>query len=136
MEEKKFNGAVSELLKGMDGFLTSKTVVGDAVKFDDGTYAVPLMEVSFGVGAGSWGKGNGNDNAGGGFGGKMSPCAVLLIKDGYSKVVSVKEQDAVSKILDMVPDVMDKLTHLKENMDMKKKAEDMMNEDKKEENEK
>ena len=40
----------------MDSFLTTKTVVGDAVKFDDGTIILPLVEVSFGVGAGAFTK--------------------------------------------------------------------------------
>ena len=52
MAENNFNATVEALFKGMDGFLTTKTVVGDAVKFDDGTIILPLVDVSFGVGAG------------------------------------------------------------------------------------
>lgn len=52
MGDNNFNTAVSSLLKGMEGFLTTKTVVGDAVRFDDGTIILPLVDVSFGVGAG------------------------------------------------------------------------------------
>ena len=37
MGENNFKGTVESLFKGMEGFITSKTVVGDAVKFDDGT---------------------------------------------------------------------------------------------------
>lgn len=51
MSEHSFNTTVESLFKGMDSFLTTKTVVGDAVKFDDGTIVLPLVEVSFGVGA-------------------------------------------------------------------------------------
>lgn len=47
-----FSSTVQSLFKGMDGFLTTKTVVGDAVKFDDGTIILPLVDVSFGVAAG------------------------------------------------------------------------------------
>ena len=48
-------------------FLTTKTVVGDAVKFDDGTIILPLVDVSFGVGAGAF-AGDKKNNAGGGMG--------------------------------------------------------------------
>ena len=35
-------------------FITTKTVVGDAVRFDDGTIVLPLVDVSFGVAAGAF----------------------------------------------------------------------------------
>jgi len=41
---------------------------------------------------------------------KMSPSAVLVIQNGATKLVNIKNQDTVTKILDMVPDVVDKIT--------------------------
>lgn len=35
---------------------------------------------------------------------KISPSAVLIIQNGSTKLVNVKSQDAMSKVLDMVPD--------------------------------
>ena len=49
-------------------------------------------------------------SSGGGMTGKITPSAVLVIQDGHSKLISVKGQDSVSKILDMVPDVISKFT--------------------------
>jgi len=109
MAENNFNDTIQSLFKGMDSFLTTKTVVGDAVKFDDGTIVLPLVDVSFGVGAGACSEKEKN-NAGGGIGAKISPSSVLVIKDGSTKLVNVKNQDAVTKILDMVPDVINKFT--------------------------
>jgi len=109
MAENNFNSTVESLFRGMDSFLTTKTVVGDAVKFDDGTIILPLVEVSFGVGAGAF-SGENKNNAGGGMGGKISPSSVLVIKDGSSKLVNIKDQDSVTKILDMVPDLINKFT--------------------------
>ena len=43
-------------------------------------------------------------------GGKMSPSAVLVIQNGATKLVNIKNQDTVTKILDMVPDVVDRIT--------------------------
>ncbi len=109
MSDNNFNATVESLFKGMDSFLSTKTVVGDAVKIDDGTIILPLVEVSFGVGAGAF-AGEKKSNAGGGLGGKISPSSVLVLQNGSSKVVNVREQDSVSKILDMVPDLINKFT--------------------------
>lgn len=38
----------------------------------------------------------------------MQPSAILVIKDGQSKLVNVKNQDGITKILDMVPELIDK----------------------------
>ena len=105
MSEKSMNNnfesTVSSLFKGMDHFISSKTVVGDAITVGN-TIILPLVDVTFGVGAGAASNDKKN-NGGGGLGGKISPSAVLVIKD-------VKNQDAVTKVLDMIPDFVDKFT--------------------------
>lgn len=103
-----FNTTVASLFEGMDGFISTKTVVGEPVTFDD-TIILPLMDVSFGVGAGAF-SGDKKQNAGGGMGAKMSPCAILVISGGITKLISVKNPDTVSKVLDMVPDIINKFT--------------------------
>ena len=110
MAENKndFNETVASLFKGMDSFLSAKTVVGEAIHVND-TIILPLVDVSFGVGAGAF-AGDKKNNAGGGMGGKMSPSAVLVIQNGATKLVNIKNQDTVTKILDMVPDVVDRIT--------------------------
>ncbi len=126
MAENNFNATVEALFKGMDGFLTTKTVVGDAVKFDDGTIILPLVDVSFGVGAGAF-AGEKKNNAGGGMGGKVSPSCVLVIKDGHAKLVNVKNQDVVTKVIDMVPDVLDRFKKDKtEKADMDQKINEVV----------
>lgn len=113
-DNTNFKSTVEELFKGMDGFITSKTVVGDAIHVGD-TIVLPLMDVSFAVGAGA-GQGNSkSQNAGGGMGGKMTPSAVLVISNGSTKMISVKNQDGMSKILDMVPDLVNKFTSKKDD---------------------
>lgn len=39
---------------------------------------------------------------------KMTPSAVLVIHGGTSKLVNIKNQDTVTKILDMIPDLVDR----------------------------
>jgi uncharacterized spore protein YtfJ len=109
MADNTFNSTVESLFHGMENFLTTKTVVGDAVKFDDGTIILPLVDVSFGVGAGAL-EGEKKNNAGGGMGGKIQPSSVLVIQNGVTKLVNVKNQDGITKILDMVPDFLTKFT--------------------------
>lgn len=108
MADNNFNSTVESLFKGMDSFLTTKTVVGDAVKFDDGTIILPLVDVTFGVGAGAYSKEGDKNNAGGGMGGKITPSSVLVIQNGNARLVNVKNQDSITKILDMVPDFVTK----------------------------
>ena len=128
MSETNFNQTVESLFKGMDSFLTTKTVVGDAVKFDDGTIILPLVDVSFGVGAGAF-SGKEKNNAGGGMGGRISPSSVLVIQNGTTRLVNVKNQDVVTKVLDFVPDVINKFTSKSKNNndDIDKKVNDVLN---------
>lgn len=114
--ENQFQGVVDSLLRGMNTVLSTKTVVGEATKIGD-TIILPLVDVSFGVGAGAGNNSQkGSATGAGGLGGKMTPSAVLVIQNGSVKLVNVKNQDTVTKVLDMVPDMVDKfLDKKKEN---------------------
>ncbi|MBQ8279687.1 MAG: GerW family sporulation protein [Roseburia sp.] len=113
MAENNFNTTVESLFKGMDSFITTKTVVGDAIHIGD-TIILPLVDVSFGVGAGALCEDKRN-SAGGGMGGKIMPSAVLVIQNGNTKLVNIKNQDGVTKILDMVPDFVNRFAPKNEN---------------------
>lgn len=116
MTENNFAQVMESLFKGMDAFLTAKTVIGEATKIGD-IIILPLVDVSFGVGAGA-SAGEKKNGGGGGMTGKMSPSAVLVIKpDGSTKLVNVKNQDTMTKILDMIPDLVDKITKKKQGAD-------------------
>lgn len=125
MEEKRstqFTATVESLFKGMDSFITSKTVVGDAINVGDGTVILPLVDVSFGVAAGAFVNGDAKkNNGGGGMGGKIQPSAVIVIKDGNAKLVNVKNQDGLTKILDMVPDFINRFTSKDEDKEDEEK---------------
>ena len=60
-KENNFKDTVNSLFKGMDGFVSAKTVVGDAIHVGD-TIILPLVDVSFGVGAGAF-EGDKKNNA-------------------------------------------------------------------------
>ncbi len=105
-----FNATVSELFKGMDNFITTKTVVGEPTQIGD-VILLPLVEASFGVGAGAFGSSS-KSNAAGGITGKVMPSAVLVIKDGETKLVNIKNQQGVTKLLDMAPDMVNKFSDM------------------------
>ena len=106
---------VENLMKGLDTVLTTKTVVGEATKIGD-TIIVPLVDVSFGIGAGSGNKEKG-DGSGGGLTGKMSPSAVLVISNGTTRLVNVKNTDNLSRALDLIPEIMNKIKPNKDATD-------------------
>ena len=108
MADNSFHTTVESLFKGMDSFITTKTVVGEAIHIED-TILLPLVDVSFGVGAGAFAE-NAKNNAGGGMGGKISPSAVLVISKNGTRLVNIKNQDAVTKIIDMAPDLISRFT--------------------------
>ncbi len=108
MADNTFHTTVESLFKGMDSFITTKTVVGEAIHIGD-TIILPLVDVSFGVAAGVF-SGDKKNNGGGGMGGKVMPSAVLVISNGTTKLVNVKNQDGITKVLDMVPDFVNKFT--------------------------
>ena len=114
MADNNFNSVMTSLLKGVDSVLSTKTVVGEPINVGD-TILVPLVDVSFGLGAGA-GNQDKKSSGGGGVGGKMSPSAILVIQNGKTKLVNIKQQDGLTKILDMVPDLVDKFTHKNDDM--------------------
>ena len=124
-KENQFQGVVDSLLRGMDTVLSAKTVVGAPTQVGD-TIIIPLVDVSFGVGAGA---GNNNQkgtaSGAGGLGGKMTPSAVLIIKDGSTRLINVKNQDTMTKILDMIPDLVDRFTTKKDATVTDKEAEEI-----------
>ena len=110
MADTAFTDSVKELLKGLDGFVSSKTVIGEPITVKDATI-IPFMEVSLGVGAGVYDKkGRGT---GGALGATMIPTAVLILQNGNSKLISIKDQDTVLRVLDMVPEFIDRLKGLR-----------------------
>ena len=122
--DNSISSVMESLMKGVDSVFTAKTVVGEAIKIED-TILIPLVDVSFGIGAGavckggtgtSGGKESKKNSGAGGATGKLSPSAVLLIKNGQTRLVNIKNQDGVTKILDMIPDLVDRFMAPRQEM--------------------
>lgn len=107
-DNKNFISDVEALFRGMERVISTKTVVGEAMKVED-AIIIPLVDVSFGMGVGSSSRDKREGNSGG-MGTKMSPAAILVIQNGVTKLVNVRNQDVVNKALDMVPDLINRFT--------------------------
>ena len=103
MADNSFNANVGSLFQGMEGFI------------------LPLVDVSFGVAAGAFAEPGKKENSAGGMGGKIQPSAILVIRNGETKLVNVKNQDSITKVLDMVPDLLDKYVPSKKEKAQKAK---------------
>ncbi len=101
---KDFNESVKVLFDKVDDLVSTKTVVGDAIQ-SDGITILPLIEVSVGAGVGA----KEGVNAAGGMGARITPTAILVIHAGGVQTINLKNQDAVSKLIDMAPGVVNKL---------------------------
>jgi len=116
MADNNLSGVIDSLLKGMNSVISTETVVGKPTVIGD-TIIVPLVDVNFGCISGSSMNATDKKQSGAGsFWGKETPSAILIIKNGQTKLVNVRNQDALTKILDMVPDLIDKFTTPKEQM--------------------
>ena len=134
MADNNFKGTVEALFHGMDAVISSRTVVGDAIHIND-TIILPLVDVSFAVGAGAFNgdkSGEKKEKGAGGLGGRMTPSAVLVIQNGTTRLVNIKNQDTITKILDMVPDVIDRFTTGKEERMTEKDVMDILDSDEEE----
>lgn len=108
MAENQFTSTLETLFKGMDQFVTTKTVVGEPVQTGD-TIIIPLIDVTCGMAAGAFAEGGKQkQRGGGGMSAKMSPSAVLIIQNGVTRLVNIKNQDAITKVIDMAPDLIHK----------------------------
>lgn len=101
---KDFKESVDVLFNKIEDLVSTKTVVGEAIVIGDITL-LPLIEVAVGAGAGA----KENINAAGGVGAKITPSAVLVIQNGSVQTLNIKNQDAISKLIDMAPGVVNKL---------------------------
>lgn len=100
---------ISETLKtifdGVDVVAASKKVVGEPIVIGN-TTIIPFIETVMGAGVGEYK----DENNAGGMGCKVSPIACLVIQNGVTKLVTIKEQDVLNKALDMLSEFVDRLT--------------------------
>lgn len=116
MAENSFDNLMHSMMQNASTVITSKTVMGDPITVGD-TILIPMNEVTIGCGAGADNSAKKN-NGGGGFHAKMTPSAVLVIRGDNTRVVSIKDQNSISRLIDLIPEVVDKFTARAQAKDM------------------
>ena len=93
------------------------SVIGEPITTPDGTTIIPVSKVSVGFGGGGsdFVNNKGGENPfGGGVGGgvKVTPICFLIVKDGNVRMmpVAAPANTTADRIVEMVPDTIDKLT--------------------------
>lgn len=110
------NETIETLLKKAEEIAKTKTIVGDPIKVGEVTI-IPISKISIGFGAGG-GKNNKNDAIGEGAGGgiNIQPVAIISIYKNSSKLLMLgKKEQTVEKILDLVPNILERFSPKENN---------------------
>ena len=137
--ENKVREDLNGLMQQLESFITTKTVVGEPIHIDQ-TILVPLIDVSFAAASGSTASNkfvekhkekerrvDGGTGAGaGGLGAKVSPSAMLVIQNGTTQLINVRNQDSITKLIDMIPGLVSKVPDLfSKSKDTEQKKDDL-----------
>lgn len=121
------SSTIDEIKKMVD----ANTVVGEAIKTDDGVTIIPISKVSIGYGGGGSDFATKNPNnkenpfgGGVGMGVKVTPVAFLVVKEGSVRMlpVAAPANTTADRLVEMLPDTLDKIASFIDSR-MEKKAE-------------
>lgn len=116
MAERPIEGMMNVTLEKIKELIGTNTVIGDAITVGD-TTILPVSKVTFGFGGGGsdFGAKTTKELFGGGTGAGVSvnPIAFLVIKDGNVRTVQLADHaSTVDRALNMLPEIVDKLSNL------------------------
>ena len=130
--DHKMNHPLSDLMRStmekVHEMVDTNTIIGQPITTPDGVTLIPISKVSlgFGGGGGDYGKGT-KENFGGGAGAgvKIDPVAFLVVRDGVTRVlpVAVPPASTMDRIVDMIPDLLDKVEKFSDKKEAKKQEE-------------
>ena len=118
MESKTpVNESLETLFSHLEKFLKTETVIGEPIVVGE-TTLIPIITVAFGCGGGGGGgkdeKGNDGMGTGVGVGAKISPDAVIVIRQDTVTMLPVKNRSNLEKLVGMVPEIVKKIKLKKE----------------------
>jgi uncharacterized spore protein YtfJ len=110
--EQDIKSTIDNIFESLEKFVKSKTVVGDQIEIGD-IKIIPLIDITYGLGS-TYAKGKGDETKEGdlgsaGSGGKMSTSAIIVIKGDNVEVLPVKKSASFEKLVDMIPEAVDKI---------------------------
>jgi len=118
--ENNFKESIESIFSNFEKFIKTETVVGQPIVVGEVTL-VPIISVCFGCGAGG-GKGSDNkningDGAGGGGAARITPDAIVVIKEGQVSMLPIKNKNNLEALIEMVPEIVTKVNMKKEEKD-------------------
>jgi len=135
MSDHPIQGLMATAMQSIKEMVDVNTIVGDAVEAPDGTVIIPISRVSFGFAAGGseFGKGSSGDDekgfklpfgGGSGAGVTINPVAFMVVGQGQIKLLPVNTNTSVDKIIEFVPELIDKINEsVRKKINIKKKIE-------------
>ena len=114
VKKSQLNDLMQTAMEKVREMVDTNTIVGQPITTPDGVTLIPISKVSFGFGGagGDYGKTQPKDFGGGSAAGvKIDPVAFLVIRDGITRVlpVAVPPVSTLDRVVEMVPDLMDKV---------------------------
>ncbi len=115
MNEHPIDGLMSSAMSNIKEMVDVNTIVGNPVTIPDGTTIIPISKVSFGFAAGgsefSMGQQEKQLPFGGGSGAgvTINPVGFLVASSNQVKFISVGQPTATDKLVDYMPEAIDKL---------------------------
>ncbi len=132
MDKHPVGDLMSTVMEKLREMIDVDTVVGKAITTPDGTTIIPVSKVAFGFGAGGADMSNNEKAADLSFGGgsgagvNISPVAFLIVQGDTVKLMPVAKPagNTIDRVVEMIPDIVDKLDSFINKQKAKKEAED------------
>ena len=109
-------GLMNSALQNIKSMVDVNTIIGEPIVAGDGIIIIPVSKVSFGLAVGGSNFGDkatdiNNQSFGGGSGAgvSISPMAFLVVSNNTVRMLPMSQTSAVDKIIDMAPEVIEKL---------------------------
>jgi len=117
-KEHQIDGLMDSAMNSIKEMVDVNTIIGQPVNTPDGTTIIPISRVAFGFAAGGSEFKAGSEKresdklpfgGGSGAGVTINPVGFLVVNNGNVKFISVGQPTAVDKMVDYIPDAMDKV---------------------------
>ena len=121
-------------MTSIEEMIDVNTIIGESIETPDGTTIIPISKVCLGFAAGGSEFNTTKLNKysesaklpfGGGAGGgiKITPVGFIVIKDGFARVLNVNGINVIDRMVDIIPDIVNKVDNLiNKKVDKKEKC--------------
>lgn len=117
---------IEKLLAELGQLVRTESVVGKPIQTGD-TTVIPVSKISFGFGGGGGStpskKSESGEGSGFGGGAQIEPVAFIVIHDGKAQLLNVQDKEGfgIGKVIDLIPEIIDKIKDLRGNREKKEK---------------